>query len=344
MRAIQQLEFGPPDRLRHTQLPDPVPAPGQVRIAVEAAGVHVIDTVIRAGVEGGPFPLPTLPMVPGREVAGVVDAAGSAAEAGWVGRRAVAHLGQASGGYAELAVAPVAALHEMPAHVGAAEAVAMIGTGRTAMAVVDAARLAAGDVVLVTGAAGGLGNLLVQAVRHLGGVAVGLAGGPEKVARVRDVGADVAVDYLVDGWPDRVRQALAGREASAVLDGVGGAAGRAALELLGPGGRLVLIGWSAGEPTPFTPWDVVGRSLTVTAAIGPALARRPGGLRDLETRALAAVANQVLTPLVTRFPLEGAAAAHAAVEGRVTIGKTVLVPARRDRSLLGGADPPGGPR
>src|SRR4029078_1940701 len=111
MHAIRQYEFGPPETLRYEAVPDPEPGEGQVRVAVEAAGVHLLDTTIRQGISGGPFPLPTLPLTPGREVAGVVDATGPGVDTSWVGRRVVAHLGQASGGYAERAVVGVASLH-----------------------------------------------------------------------------------------------------------------------------------------------------------------------------------------------------------------------------------------
>ena len=114
MRAIRQYEFGPAATLRYEQVDDPVPGEGQVRIAVAASGVHLVDTTIRSGISGGPFPLPELPMTPGREVAGVVDAVGTGVPEGWLGRRVVAHLGQASGGYAELALCAAASLHELP--------------------------------------------------------------------------------------------------------------------------------------------------------------------------------------------------------------------------------------
>ena len=129
MHAIVQHAFGPAENLRYEETEDPVPAAGQVRIAVEAAGVHFIDTRIREGFSSGPLGAPSLPMTPGREVAGVVDAG----EETWLRRRVVAHLGPASGGYAELAVAPVSALHELPDGLSAEAAVAMIGTGRTAV-------------------------------------------------------------------------------------------------------------------------------------------------------------------------------------------------------------------
>src|SRR3712207_1669291 len=130
MHAIRQYEFGPAESLVFEEVPAPVPGPGQVRVAVAASGVHLLDTSIRRGESGGPFPLPGLPMTPGREVAGVVDAVGEGVDQGWLGRRVVAHLGQASGGYAELAVVDVVSVHEVPAGVGFEAAVAMIGTGR----------------------------------------------------------------------------------------------------------------------------------------------------------------------------------------------------------------------
>src|SRR5919204_591354 len=104
MRAIRLHEFGPAENLVYEEVEDPQPATGQVRIAVAAAGVHLIDTNIRAGVQQGPMPLPELPTVPGREVAGTVDALGAGVDESWLGRRVVAHLGPASGGHAELAV------------------------------------------------------------------------------------------------------------------------------------------------------------------------------------------------------------------------------------------------
>lgn len=323
MHAIRQYEFGPPDTLRYEELPDPEPADGEVRIAVKASGVHLIDTAIRRGEAWG-YPVPDLPMVPGREVAGAVDAVGPDVDDGWTGRRVVAHLGFASGGYAERAVVAVDALHEVPDALAADAAVAAIGTGRTAFAILDIAALTPEDVVVVTAAAGGLGNLFVQAGLALGATVVGLAGGREKAARVRALGASVVVDYSEPGWTEQVRTALGDREPSVVLDGVGGSLGRQAFELLGVGGRTLLFGWAAGEPTPLSTRDLMARGLTATWALG----QRPSRTRqrELETRALEAIASGRLVPLTHRFPLAEAAAAHGEVEARRTVGKTVLVP------------------
>jgi NADPH2:quinone reductase len=296
-----------------------------VRIAVEAAGVHLLDTTIRKGESGGPFPLPDLPMTPGREVAGRVEALGPGVDDQWLGRRVVAHLGMASGGYAELAVAPAGALHELPDDLEADAAVAMIGTGRTTMGILEVAQPTPDDVVLVTAAAGGIGSLLVQAAHNVGAIVAGVAGGPDKVERARKLGADVGVDYRDAGWPDTVRDALEGRSVTLALDGVGGEIGRGALELLGPGGRIVMFGWSSGTPLELSAGDLYAGGITASAAVGPRIMQRPGGMRDLETRALAEAAAGRLVPSVTRFPLADAAQAHAALEGRNTVGKTVLL-------------------
>ena len=327
MHAIRLHAFGPASNLRYEEVDDPVPGPGQVRIAVAASGVHLVDTMIRAGQTQGPLPPPELPAIPGREVAGRVDAVGEGADENWIGRRVVAHLGADGAAYAELAVAGVDALHELPDGLSEDAAVAMIGTGRTTIAILEIAELTDSDVALVTAAAGGIGWLLLQAARNAGATVVGVAGGENKVERVRQAGADVAVDYSLDGWSDRVREALEGREVTVALDGVGGALGRGALELIGLGGRLIMFGASSGEFTPLSSTDLYARGLTASAAIGPRLLRRPGGLRPLEDRSLASAAAGELVPLIgQRFPLAEAAAAHLAIENRATVGKTVLVP------------------
>lgn len=266
-------------------------------------------------------------MTPGREVAGIVDAVGSSVDPEWLGKRVVAHLGQASGGYAELAVVAASALHEVPESVSDDVAVAMIGTGRTTMGILEGAALRPDDVVLITAAAGGIGSLLVQETLNVGAVAVGVAGGPAKVEVVRRLGASVAVDYREPGWADGVRSALAERAVTVVLDGVGGSLGREALELLGVGGRLLMFGWSSGSQIPLTAGDLLAYGITAGPAVGPKLLRRPGGLRALETAALAAAASGRLTPLIGQtFPLAKAADAHAALESRATTGKVVLKP------------------
>jgi NADPH:quinone reductase len=325
MHAVVLHEFGPAENLRYEQVEDPKPGIGQVRIAVRAAGVHFIDTNLRKG-QSGPMPVPALPMISGREVAGVVDALGPDTDRAWLGQRVVAHLGPAGAGYAELAVVGSADLHALDETVDDAAAVAMIGTGRTAVGILELALPTADDVVVVTSAVGGIGALLVQAALDVGAFVVGAVGGPAKREQATELGATLAVDYDQDGWANTVRAALDGRDVTLVLDGVGGTRGRAALELLGPGGRIVFFGFSSGAPTPLTVFDLIGKGITASAAIGARLTRRPGGLRGLEDQALAALTSGALVPLITRFPLAEAASAHAALENRQTTGKVVLIP------------------
>ncbi|MER7186438.1 zinc-binding dehydrogenase [Streptomyces hyaluromycini] len=324
MHAIVLHAFGPAENLVHEEVADPVPGPGQVRIAVAAAGVHLLDTSLRQGHQG-PAPRPTvLPTIPGREVAGVVEALGDGVDGLWLGRRVVAHLGFAPGGYAELAVTDVERLHEIPANLGFPEAVAMVGTGRTALGILQFVELGPASVVLVPAAAGGIGSLLVQAAKHAGATVIGLAGGPEKVERVRADGADLALDYTEPGWPTEVR-ARSG-PVTVVLDGVGGEVAREAVALLGEGGRHLVFGWSAEGIASGGGHLVEGLSESL---LGPAMLRRTGGpdpLRTLELRALAEAAHGRLRPALTCFPLAEAAAAHRALETRATIGKVILEP------------------
>lgn len=312
MRAIRHHEFGPASVLHLEELPDPEPGPGQVRVAVEFAGVHLLDTSIRAGVVFPTSPPPELPMVPGREVAGVVDRVGPGVGGGLLGRPVVAHLGPgARGGYAELALVDAGRLHEIPAGLDPATAVAAIGTGRTAAGILDLAAITPDDVVAVTSAAGGLGTLLLQGVRNAGARSVGLASGG-KLDVVRRFGADTVLDYRGPDWAAKLRETEP--RLTLLLDGVGGEVPRTIHAMLEPGGRMVRFSGDAeGYGTPDRP---------VLDVLGPALMSR---LPELEEQALAAAADGTRVPWVgTTFPLADAAQAHLALETRAALGKVVL--------------------
>ncbi|MET7644682.1 zinc-binding dehydrogenase [Streptomyces sp. NPDC005426] len=333
MHAVRLHAFGPAENLTYEHTDDPTPGPGQVRITVRAAGVHLLDTALRQGM-AGPFPTPpALPTVPGREVAGTVESLGEGTDPHWLGRRVVAHLGNAPGGYAELAVTDAEKLHTVPEGLDDAAAVAMIGTGRTTLGILGFTPLGPDSVVLVTAAAGGIGTLLVQAAKNAGATVVGLAGGAGKAALVHANGADLAVDYTRPDWPRHVRTHLdaLGRRVTVVYDSVGSTTARAAVDLLGKGGQHVVYGWSGsglhdGRPLTLTDDELAARAITSESVLGPAMIRRGGGLRALETRALAEAAAGRLRPAVQRYPLAEAATAHRALETRGTTGKVVLVP------------------
>ncbi|WP_225824586.1 zinc-binding dehydrogenase [Streptomyces naphthomycinicus] len=323
MHAVRLHTFGPAENLTHEEIPDPHPGPGQIRIAVAAAGVHLLDAALREG-HRGPLPeLPRLPTIPGREIAGTIDALGDGVDDDQLGRRVVAHLGYAPGGYAELAVTDTDRLHDIPDNLDFATAVAMIGTGRTALGIAQFAEPGPDDIVVVPAAAGGIGTLLVQHAKNAGAYVIGLAGGPGKTARVQANGADLALDYTDPHWPAETRTRLNGRPATIVYDGVGGTIARETVALLGPHGRHLVFGWSAEGITEGRPYTVEGLTESV---LGPAMLQRAGGLRALEQRALAEAAHNRLRPALTRYPLAEAAAAHRALEHRGTIGKVVLEP------------------
>jgi NADPH2:quinone reductase len=332
MRAIRLHDFGPAENLVLDDLPDLEPGPGQVRIAVAAAGVHLLDTTLRRG-DAGPIPAPPLPTIPGREVAGAVDLVGAGVHEAWLGRRVVAHLGPVPGGYAEQAVCDVDLVYEVPDQVGLADAVAAVGTGRTALGVIELEPPTADDVVLIPSAAGGLGWLLAQAALEVGAQVIVAARGRERTARIADLGAHLVVDYGEEGWEQHVRASYDG--VTLVYDGVGGAVGRTSLELLRPGGRLVMFGYSSGAPTVLDTGDLVDRGISAGWSLGPRMAGLPGGIPGLAFRALERVAAGRWRPLVSTYPLGEAALAHADLEGRRAIGKVVLEPAMKSVAVVG---------
>jgi NADPH:quinone reductase-like Zn-dependent oxidoreductase len=325
MHAVVLHEFGPAENLRYETWPDPVPGPGQVRIAVRAAGAHFVETVMRAGDASDMAPpLPELPAVFGGEVAGVVDAVGPGVDASWLGRPVVTSHGS-PGGYAELAVAAVGELHAVPDGLGFEDAVTMVVTGANAMGLLGVAQLRPDDVVLVTSAAGGMGRLVVQYAHALGATVVGAAGGPGKVEAVRALGADIAVDYNDPGWADSVRERLGGRAVTAVLDGVGGGKAAAAFELIGEGGRYVVIGWASQEAFEPAAEVLAARGISYVNALMELIGDPEGGPAR-ELAALEAAAKGESVASWQAFPLARAAEAHAAMERRETTGKVVLVP------------------
>ncbi|MFI5625695.1 alcohol dehydrogenase catalytic domain-containing protein [Nocardioides sp. NPDC051685] len=313
MRAIRQHEFGGPEVLRVEKVPDPTPGPGQVRIRVEAAGVHRLDTSIRAAALPPTMPRPDLPMTPGREVAGIVDQIGEGVDEAWQGAKVVAHLGPgSSGGYAELAVADEQQLYRRPDGLDSAAAVAAIGTGRTSAAVLEAAEITPDDVVVVTSAAGGMGAILLQGIRNAGARAIGLAGSEAKLEIARGFGAQTAIDYRTDDWLRVLREEEP--RITVLLDGLGGDVPRQVYAQLEPEGRMVRF---SGDQ------DGYQGGAKIIDILGPWV---QGRIKEFEQASLEAAADGSRTPYVgSSFPLAEAAEAHRALEARETTGKVVLL-------------------
>ncbi|MGW5360519.1 zinc-binding dehydrogenase [Actinopolymorpha pittospori] len=316
MRAVWLKEFGGPEVLVAGDAPEPVAGAGQVLIEVAFANITFVETQHRAG-GTGPFAA-ELPMILGNGVGGVVTAVGPGVDEALVGRRVISGTG-GSGGYAERVAVDAAATYQVPDDVRLDTAVALLADGRTATMLLRAASPGPGERVLVEAAAGGVGSLLVQLAKAAGAEVVAAAGGTRKTALARDLGADVTVDYREPDWTERVRAAVG--EVNVVFDGVGGVIGRSAFDLLGRGGRMVTFGLASGAWTDVPDEIATARGVTMVRP-----RPTPDELRACTESALARAAAGGLRPVIgQRFPLERAADAHAAIESRATVGKTLLV-------------------
>ncbi|GLY91026.1 zinc-binding dehydrogenase [Actinoallomurus iriomotensis] len=325
MRVIQVERFGGPEVLVPTDAPDPVAGPGQAVVRVSAADVGFVETQIRAGAFGEYFTV-TPPYVPGHGVTGVVTAVGDGADPAWVGRRVAGYTGEhgGRGGYAERAVIEAAALVPVPDGLALRDAAALLHDGVTALRLFDVVGVRAGEQALVTAAAGGMGLLLVQLAHAAGARVIGAARGRRKLALVGDQGAELVVDYSEPDWADRVREATGGTGADVVLDGAGGAIGRAAFEVTARGGRFSAHGAPSGGFAALDSAEAEKRGITVSG-IGD-LQLAPEQMRQVLTRALAEAAEGRMRPVIGQtFPLERAADAHAAIEAREVVGRTLLL-------------------
>jgi NADPH:quinone reductase len=312
MRAVVIREFGPPEVLEPGEVDEVRAGPDEVVIDVEFANVTFVETQVRAGRPPHPSMLPALPAILGNGVGGTVRGAAGPPQ------RVVASL-NGTGGYAERAVSPASGLIGVPDELATRDAVALLADGRTALALAARADLRAGETVLIEAAGGGVGTLLVQIARNAGARIVALAGHPRKLALARDLGADLTVDYRHDGWERQVRDATG--QVDVVFDGVGGDIGLAAFGLLGAGGRFCPFGMASGSFTPVTPEQARAWRVSVRAGAGGS----PEELTALARTALAEAAAGRLRPVIGQeFGLDEAAAAHAAIEARETIGKTLL--------------------
>lgn len=321
MRAVTVADFGPPHVLEMATRPDPEPGPGEVVVAVAAADVLWLETMSRSG--AAPEGMrPPVPYVPGNGIAGRVVALGDGVDAAWVDTEVVAHTGN-QGGYADRALVPASRLSRVPAGVSAIVAAALLHDGPTALALFDTTGVTADDAVLVVGASGGLGVLLVQLGRAQARRVVAVARGERKLERVRALGPDATIDAGQPDWAQAARVALGDEGANVVFDNVGGELGEAAFDLVAAGGRFSAHGTPSGRFADIDPAEAERRGVTVTGIERVQLAAAE--MKAYTERALAAAAAGQIEPVVGQtFPLERAADAHAAIEDRSVFGKTLL--------------------
>jgi NADPH:quinone reductase len=319
MRIVRVREFGGPEVLRVEEARTPRPAAGQVLVAVEVAGVIYGETIVRSG----RFPLP-LPYEPGMEVGGEVVETGPDVDPSLVGRLVVATTLGNTGGYAEAALAEAGNVFVVPDGLGLKQAISVFQSGAVAQGLLSAMRVRPGETVLVTAAAGRIGSVLVQLAKAAGATVVGAAGGQEKVAAATGFGADMTVDYGSPSWVSEVREATGG--ADVVLDAIGGALGQQALEAAADnGGRIGIYGYASGSWTPVDIAEVVRRGLTVSGPLSITFAKPLAEQRADAQYALDAAAGGTLRSHIHAVhPLDRSAEAHAALEGRRTVGAVLL--------------------
>ncbi|MBU4434276.1 MAG: quinone oxidoreductase [Alphaproteobacteria bacterium] len=321
MLAIQIQKAGGPEALEAVDLAVPTPGPGQILIRHQAVGLNFIDTYHRSGL----YPVP-LPAVLGLEAAGVVEALGEGVTRFEIGDR-VAYNG-ALGAYSEAAVVAADRAVKVPDAVSLETAAAALLKGMTAEFLVRRCfHVKPQDVVLVHAAAGGVGSILVQWCKALGASVIATVGSEAKAVIARDFGADHVILYRQDDVAARVAEITANQGVAVVYDGVGKDTFSASLKSLARRGMLVTFGNASGPAPPFSPLELVGKSLFLTR---PKLFDYIVTTQELDDSAAALFAvlasGAVRIDIGQTFPLAEARAAHEALEARRTTGATVLLP------------------
>ena len=323
MIAVEISSPGGPEVLRAVERPDPVAGPGELLIAVAAAGVNRPDVMQRRGRYPPP---PGASDIPGLEVAGTVVAVGEGVERWNVGDAVCALL--AGGGYATLAVAPAPQCLPVPRGFDAVTAAAIPEAFFTVWTnVFERGRLRAGESALFHGGTSGIGTTAIQLAGARGVRVFATAGSPDKCAACERLGAGRGINYRTEDFVEVVMNATAGRGVDLILDIVGGDYVARNLQALAMDGRLVQIGLMAGEVAPVNFRDVLGRRLTISGST-----LRPRSVK--EKGLIASALRQEVWPLLEQgrvkpvvfrtFPLAQASDAHRLMESSEHIGKIVL--------------------
>ncbi len=323
MHAITASEPGGPDVLRWTEVTDPRPGPGEVLVEVVASAVNRADLLQRQGLYPPP---PRASGILGLECSGRIGELGSEV-AGWsVGDEVCALL--AGGGYAERVAVPAGQLLPVPRGVDVVTAAALPEVTCTVWSnVVMLAGLRAGEVLLVHGGSSGIGTCAIQLAKARGARVVTTAGSEDKLARCRQLGADVAVNYREQDFVEATRAATDGRGADVILDNMGASYLARNVDALAVGGRLVIIGMQGGTRGELDIAKLLGKRASVSAA---SLRARPVE----EKAAIVAAVREHVWPLVEAgalrpvvhavVPITQAADAHRMLDASVHVGKVLL--------------------
>jgi len=322
MRAVLCRAWGEVESLQLGEAPAPVPADGEVVLAVKATGINYADALMVAGKYQTK---PALPFSPGLEAAGIVAACGAGVTRFKPGDRVMAIL--AHGGLAELAVAPEVETFPIPDRMSFEEAGAFpVAYISSHVALRWQARLEPGETLLVLGAAGGVGLTAVEIGKAMGARVIAAASTAEKLSVAQERGADDVINYATEKLTDRVMALTDGKGADVCFDPVGGELFDAALSSLGWGGRILLIGFVAGVP------QIPANRLLVKhrAALGSSLRyfrwHAPDKLRRSVEELVQWYGEGKLRPLVThRLPLERSVEAIRLLTDRKAHGKVVVM-------------------
>ncbi len=323
MRAITVTEPGPPQNLRIADVEDPRPGSGDLLIRVAAAGVNRADLMQRQG--HYPPPPGASPII-GLEVSGTIAGVGDDVTGWSVGDPCVALL--AGGGYAELVAAPAGQVIPPPPGVDLVTAGGVIEVAATVQSNLDRAALAAGEVFLVHGGAGGIGSFAIPYAKSVGATVIATAGSAGKLDYCRAIGADHALSYR-DDWANGVREVTDGRGPDVVLDNMGAKYLATHIDVLATDGRLMIIGLQGGTKAELDIGALLGKR---GAVIAMSLRSRPVAqkaaicARVLESVWPLIASGAITLPTPRTYPLDQAAAAHALLESGDHQGKTVLIP------------------
>jgi len=332
MRAWQMNEIGDPsDVLALTSVADPEPGSGQVLLDVDACGLKFPDIL---QIQGRYQVKPTLPFIPGGEIAGTVTAHGPELDdsAPAVGDRVLVMAnGGRAGGLAERVAVSARQCLPIPDAMTSEQAAAMLvnyGTGVFALR--NRARLQAGESVLVTAAAGGVGSAAVQLAKAIGATVYGLAGGAEKVDVVRSLGADEAFDYRKIDIVEKIREVTDGAGVDVVYDAVGGDVFDQVRRVVGWDGRLLIIGFTSGRIPKAPANHILLKNYSIVGVHwGAHLARRDDAIRDDWESIVELFGTGKIDPLISEIrPLSDVIEALADIGNRRTVGKVIIHPGR----------------
>ena len=322
MRAVQFSETGGPEVLKVVDVPEPEPKPGQVRIRHEAIGINFIDTYHRSGL----YPV-KLPCTPGGEAAGVVDALGEGVSRLKAGDR-VAYSG-GFGAYAEKNVVAADRAVKIPDGVDARIAAASLLKGMTVEALLRRTYpVKAGETILVHAAAGGVGQIMTQWAKALGAVVIATVGSEEKAQMVRGLGADHVILYREQDVAEEVRRITGAAGVPVAYDSVGKDTFEGTLKSLARRGLFVSFGNASGPPDPVPPGRLAqGGSLYLTRPTLFDYIVTPQELEESAGHVFEMIrSGKVKIDIGQTFPLAEARRAHEALQGRATIGASLLIP------------------